>query len=42
MGRNPRNGYSVAIPERHVIHFKPGKELREKVNAALSNGGQQI
>jgi integration host factor subunit beta len=42
MGRNPRNGDSVAVPERHVIHFKPGKELREKVNAALSNCGQQI
>ena len=42
MGRNPRNGDSVAIPERHVIHFKPGKELREKVNAAHANDGQLI
>jgi integration host factor subunit beta len=42
MGRNPRNGDSVAVPERRVVHFKPGKELREKVNAAHANGGQQI
>jgi integration host factor subunit beta len=39
MGRNPRNGDSVAVPERRVVHFKPGKELRERVNAALANGG---
>jgi integration host factor subunit beta len=39
MGRNPRNGDSVAVPERRIAHFKPGKELREKVNAAHANGG---
>jgi integration host factor subunit beta len=32
MGRNPRNGDSVAIPERRVPHFKPGKALREAVD----------
>ena len=42
MGRNPRNGDSVAVPERRVAHFKPGKELREKVNAAHANGGPLI
>lgn len=31
MGRNPRTGESVAIPERRVPHFKPGKALREAV-----------
>jgi len=25
-------GAPVAIPARHVPHFKPGKELRERVN----------
>lgn len=30
-GRNPRSGESVAVPERHVVHFKPGKALREEV-----------
>ncbi len=32
IGRNPRNGESVAIPEKHVPHFKPGKALREAVD----------
>ena len=31
-GRNPRSGESVAIPERRVLHFKPGKALRETVD----------
>ena len=31
MGRNPRTGESVHIPERRVPHFKPGKALREAV-----------
>jgi integration host factor subunit beta len=34
MGRNPRNGESVAIPQRRVPHFKPGKALREAVDSA--------
>ena len=33
MGRNPRSGESVAIPEKRVPHFKPGKEMRDRVNA---------
>lgn len=32
IGRNPRNGDSVAIPEKRVLHFKPGKALRESVD----------
>jgi integration host factor subunit beta len=32
MGRNPRSGETVAIPERRVPHFKPGKALREAVD----------
>jgi integration host factor subunit beta len=32
LGRNPRNGESVAIPEKRVPHFKPGKALRESVD----------
>lgn len=31
MGRNPKTGDSVALPAKHVPHFKPGKELRERV-----------
>lgn len=32
MGRNPKTGESVELDSRHVPHFKPGKELRERVN----------
>ena len=32
IGRNPRNGASVAVPEKRVPHFKPGKALREAVD----------
>ncbi len=32
-GRNPKTGEAVALPGKHVPHFKPGKELRERVNA---------
>ena len=32
VGRNPRSGASVAIPEKRVPHFKPGKALREAVD----------
>ena len=33
IGRNPRSGESVAVPEKRVPHFKPGKALRESVDA---------
>jgi integration host factor subunit beta len=32
LGRNPRSGESVQIPEKRVPHFKPGKALREQVD----------
>ena len=31
-GRNPKTGESVALAGKYVPHFKPGKELRERVN----------
>nr|MBV6629943.1 integration host factor subunit beta [Oceanococcus sp. HetDA_MAG_MS8] len=31
-GRNPRTGDLVEIPAKRVPHFKPGKELRERVD----------
>lgn len=34
IGRNPKTGESVALPGKYVPHFKPGKELRERVNRA--------
>ena len=33
MGRNPKTGEAVALGSRRSIHFKPGKELKEGVNA---------
>jgi len=32
-GRNPKNGATISLPARRIPHFKPGKELRERVNA---------
>ena len=32
MGRNPKTGDAVALPGKHVPHFKPGKLLRERVD----------
>jgi len=32
IGRNPKTGDSVSLTGKHVPHFKPGKELRERVN----------
>ena len=35
IGRNPKTGESVGLAGKHVPHFKPGKELRDRVNSAL-------
>ena len=35
VGRNPRSGAQVIIPDKLVPHFKPGKALREGVDANL-------
>jgi integration host factor subunit beta len=32
VSRNPSTGAPVSLPDRHVPHFKPGKELRERVD----------
>jgi integration host factor subunit beta len=34
VGRNPKSGESVTLEEKYVPHFKPGKELRDRVNNA--------
>ncbi|HEY0960163.1 MAG TPA: integration host factor subunit beta [Novosphingobium sp.] len=31
-GRNPRTGETVAVPEKRVPYFKPGKEMRARLN----------
>lgn len=35
VGRNPKTGESVALPAKYVPHFKPGKELRERVDEGM-------
>lgn len=35
IGRNPKTGESVRLQGKHVPHFKPGKQLRERVNDSL-------
>ena len=33
VGRNPKSGDKVQVPEKYVPHFKAGKELRERVDS---------
>jgi len=33
LGRNPKTGEAVSLAGKHVPHFKPGKDIRERVNA---------
>ncbi len=35
VGRNPKTGDAVELTGKYVPHFKPGKELRERVNESL-------
>lgn len=32
VGRNPRTGEAVSLSGKYVPHFKPGKNMRERVN----------
>ena len=32
-GRNPRTGETVDVPAKRVPYFKPGKEMRERLNS---------
>ena len=35
IGRNPKSGEKVELEGKYVPHFKPGKELRDRVNASI-------
>jgi integration host factor subunit beta len=37
VGRNPKTGETVKLDGKYVPHFKPGKELRERVNESLAS-----
>ena len=32
IGRNPKNGKKVEVPSKKSIYYKPGKELKERIN----------
>src|SRR3954453_314680 len=34
-GRNPKTGESVAVREKKALQFKPGKEIRQRLNAEM-------
>lgn len=36
IGRNPKSGEQVMVPAKYVPHFKPGKDLRERVDASAN------
>lgn len=36
MGRNPKTGENVELEGKYVPHFKPGKEMRDRVNESLT------
>jgi integration host factor subunit beta len=36
-GRNPKTGESVTLEGKYVPHFKPGKEMRDRVNESIQN-----
>ncbi|MGD8484980.1 MAG: integration host factor subunit beta [Thioalkalispiraceae bacterium] len=38
-GRNPKTGESVELAAKYVPHFKPGKEMRERVNESMTRVG---
>ncbi|WOG30195.1 integration host factor subunit beta [Endozoicomonas sp. 8E] len=35
VGRNPKTGDSVVLNGKYVPHFKPGKDMRDRVNSSL-------
>jgi len=41
LGRNPKTGQRVDVPEKYVPHFRAGKELRARVNSSQHDGAAQ-
>jgi len=40
VGRNPKTGEPVELSGKYVPHFKPGKELRDRVNSSMQEQTQ--
>ena len=39
IARNPKSGESVNLPAKVAVHFKPGKDMKDRVNAARDKRG---
>ena len=39
IARNPKTGEAINLPAKVALHFKPGKEMRDRVNAARDKCG---
>ncbi len=39
LARNPKTGEGMNLPSKVAIHFKPGKAMRDRVNAASDQNG---
>jgi len=39
VGRNPKTGEKVEVGSKYVPHFKPGKELKDRVDEAAAQEG---
>jgi len=39
IARNPKSGESVNLPAKVAVHFKPGKDMKDRVNAARDQCG---
>jgi integration host factor subunit beta len=39
LGRNPKSGERVSVPAKYVPHFKPGKEMRARVDQSAKQAG---
>ena len=42
VGRNPKTGEAVTVPDKYVPHFKPGRELRERVDRQIETDTGRI
>ena len=39
IARNPKTGEAINLPAKVALHFKPGKEMRDRVNALRDKCG---
>lgn len=37
IGRNPKNGNLLQLEEKYIPYFKPGKQLRDRINIFNKN-----